>query len=1592
VSSRRTILGLGGSIALLYVLGWGLTIWQAPNHPGFFGIALIAFTLGLRHAFDADHIAAIDNTTRKLRQDGDRVVSVGFFFSLGHSLTVFVLTAGLAFAASATRTALPGVRGFGGTAGTLLAAVFLWGIGLLNLAVLRDVARVARRMRRGQATTAEVMGMASGGGILTRLGLGRVMRRVGRPWQMVPIGLVFGLGFDTASEVALLALGAGVAASGLPPSAVLALPLLFAAGMATLDTADGVLMAHAYDWALRDPARRIFYNLIVTMLSITVALVIGSVELLQVGYEQFGLRGPVFSWADGLDFQTLGYVIVGLFVFTWAGALLAWRLLRVQERWAAYGGRLAMQGPMGLLSTADTEILAAAHAVGELPAGFHELRCANPLTQPELAEELICARPVAVICRLLGGRRAWPAGVAALRERSLAEGWPLVLLGGEAEPDAELTALSTAPAATVAEAFEYLRHGGVENTANLLRFLADTLLLEGHGFDAPRALADCSAWAPSQGDVDVAAAVAQLDPGRPTVGIVFYRSHRATGNTEFVAALAEAVQEAGANALCAWTYSLRPDAGGHVPVLDILGEHVDAMITTVLASGGSNAGDLETGWRAEALENLGIPVLQALCVTVPRDRWASSVGGLTPLDGAMQVAIPELDGRIVGVPVSFKQPLAGQSFQVGTEVLHYEPDRERCGRLGRLAVRHARLRHTPPRDARIAIVLSSFPTKHGRVGNAVGLDTPASAVALLHALGEQGYDIGEPFDDGDALIHALIAAGGHDQEFLTDEQLAGAHARLPVSEYTRWFATLPATLQESVRRTWGPPPGQWYLDDDALVIAGLALGNVFLAIQPPRGYGENPVAIYHDPALPPTHHYLAAYLWIERRFGADAIVHLGKHGTLEWLPGKAIGLSAACAPDAAVGDTPFFYPFVVNDPGEGVQAKRRTHAVIVDHLVPPMMRAETYDELAELEVLLDEYARCEALDPPKLPALATRIWTVLHEAQLHRDLGIEEDDRPDLDGFGELIGHIDGYLCEIKDLQVRDGLHVLGRAPEGEQLDGLLAAILRIGAGEEVPGLRRALAAAYDLDEPAMVAAAAAPARAPRELVDRFPGPHRTNGELVDRLEDAQRSLLARFADAGHDPAAAERICTAVLGRRDHGVERVLSYAGEEIVPKLLETEREIPNLIGGLQGRHVPAGASGSPTRGRHDVLPTGRNFYSVDPKALPSELAYETGMRLADALLERELAERGAHPESIGIVVWGTAAMRTHGDDAGEVLALLGVRPVWHQETRRIIGLEPIPLEQLGRPRIDVTLRISGFFRDAFPALVGLLDDAVTLVAGLDEPTERNFVRKHVIEDVARLSGELGLDERSARRRATMRVFGTPPGAYGTGLLPLLDAGNWRDDADLAAVYEAWGGHAYGRELDGVEARSAMREQFARIEVAVKNVDSREHDLLDSGDYFAEHGGMVAFVRHLTGSAPSAAIGDSSDPHRVHARGLDEESRRVFRARVANPRWIASMIRHGYKGAFELSATVDYLFGYDATTGVVENWMYETLAAKYVLDDDVREFMHRSNPWALRAVVERLLEAADRELWSEPDPRTLEALREAYLEVEGELEEAAS
>ncbi|TDD86563.1 cobaltochelatase subunit CobN [Actinomadura rubrisoli] len=1178
-----------------------------------------------------------------------------------------------------------------------------------------------------------------------------------------------------------------------------------------------------------------------------------------------------------------------------------------------------------LLSTSDTDLLSA-RACGA------DFRLANPARVsvddlPGLVEGTDL-----VVVRLLGGRRAWEEGLDAL----LAGPRPVVVLSGEQAPDAELMGLSTVPAGVSAEAHAYLAHGGPGNLAELFKFLSDTVLLTGHGFSPP---APTPTWGVLERDA--------AGGTGPVVGVLYYRAHHLAGNTAFVETLCAAIEAKGGRPLPIFCASLRTADDALVETLG----RADALVVTVLAAGGTKpalagAGGDDEAWDVGALARLDVPILQGLCLTSERAAWERNDDGLSPLDTATQVAVPEFDGRLITVPFSFKE-----TDEDGLSV--YVADEERAARVAGIAVRHGALRHVRAEDKRVALMLSAYPTKHARIGNAVGLDTPASVIGLLAAMRERGYDVGgELPGEGDALMHALIAAGGQDPDWLTEAQLTGNPVRIPAARYRSWYATLPAELRENVERHWGPPPGELFVDDSRdpdgeIVLAALRSGNVVVIVQPPRGFGENPVAIYHDPDLPPSHHYLAAYRWIADDFGADAVVHVGKHGNLEWLPGKSAGMSASCGPDAAIGDLPLIYPFLVNDPGEGTQAKRRAHATLVDHLIPPMARAESYGDIARLEQLLDEHANIAALDPAKLPAIRAQIWTLIQAARLDHDLGLE--DRPHDAEFDDFILHVDGWLCEVKDVQIRDGLHVLGVAPEGATRVDLVLAMLRArqlwGGSATLPGLREALG----LDEQSTV----------RQDVDAF--------------EERARALVAAMEERGWDPAAAGEIAEGTVAE-------ILRFAATEIVPRLERTTDEIGMVLHALDGGYVPAGPSGSPLRGLINVLPTGRNFYSVDPKAVPSRLAYDTGRAMADSLLARYREDTGEWPRSVGLSVWGTSAMRTSGDDIAEVLALLGVRPVWDEASRRVTGLEPVTLEELGRPRIDVTIRISGFFRDAFPHAVAMLDDAVQIAAGQDEPDEDNYVRAHVQADRAAHGDE---------RRATLRVFGSRPGAYGAGILPLIDSRNWRDDSDLAEVYAVWGGYAYGRGLDGVPARGDMESAYRRISVAAKNTDTREHDIADSDDYFQYHGGMIATVRALTGKAPRAYIGDSTRPDAVRTRTLDEETSRVFRARVVNPRWLAAMRRHGYKGAFELAATVDYLFGYDATAGVVADWMYEKLAQTYALDAENQEFFNRSNPWALHGITERLLEAADRGMWEHPEQETLDALKRLYLKVEGDLED---
>jgi cobaltochelatase CobN len=743
-----------------------------------------------------------------------------------------------------------------------------------------------------------------------------------------------------------------------------------------------------------------------------------------------------------------------------------------------------------------------------------------------------------------------------------------------------------------------------------------------------------------------------------------------------------------------------------------------------------------------------------------------------------------------------------------------------------------------------------------------------------------------------------------------------------------------------------------------------------VGVQPARGYDRDPSLNYHAPDLEPPHNYLAFYQWIRFQFGANAIVHVGKHGNLEWLPGKSVALSEACYPEAVFGAMPHLYPFIVNDPGEGAQAKRRTQAVIIDHLTPPMTRAELYGNLHQVEGLIDEYYEAQTLDPSRLKPISDRLSQLIIQENLHQDLGIDSAGL-DESSLASFLKTADGYLCELKESQIRDGLHILGQCPQDRQLRDLIVAIARNPSANRL-GLTRAIAQDWQLELDPLTSDLG-------ELVHEKPHPKihhcRINGDVVEVIEDFAADLITQLMQSDEFSG----IGTATI--------RELNWIHDRLLPALQKTDQEILNLLKGLNGQYVPSGASGAPTRGRPEVLPTGRNFYSVDIRAIPTETAWEIGRKAAEALVERYTQENGDYPKTLGLSVWGTSTMRTGGDDIAEALALLGVKPVWDGVSRRVIDFEILPLSAIGRPRVDVTLRISGFFRDAFPNLIDLFDSAVTAVAQLDESDDENPLSAQATQEQTHWESQ-GLTSEDAKERSLYRIFGSKPSAYGAGLQGVIESQNWTDENDLAQAYINWSAYAYTRKSNGTSAPEAFNQRLNTMQIVLQNQDNREHDLLDSDDYYQFQGGLTAAVKSISGKQPSIYFGDNSCPDQPKVRQLSEEISRVYRSRVVNPKWIAGAMRHGYKGAFEMAATLDYLFAYDATTNCVQDFMYQGIAETYLFDSTVQEFIQENNPWALRDMSERLLEAHQRGLWKDASQKTLDRLQNLSLEAEEIIE----
>ena len=1063
-----------------------------------------------------------------------------------------------------------------------------------------------------------------------------------------------------------------------------------------------------------------------------------------------------------------------------------------------------------------------------------------------------------------------------------------------------------------------------------------------------------------------------LHRDRPTIGLLFYRDEWIWDDTDYPRAFIREAEKVGADVIAVFSNQM-PDTSAGMPSMREVFERyfkkdgkpaIDVLVSAMKFSQVGN-GNL----TVDDFKSLGVPVMAAYTLLTPEADWRKNPEGMNAVETSIAAALPELDGAIHGVPIAGREVHADGS-------LSYVPIENRMTAMVKKAAAWARLHRKANSEKKIALIFHNYPPKNYNIGSASGLDTMESARRLMNLMKDAGYAIDFVPETAEGLRELMTSHATNDLTLMTDEQ-AEECEKLPASEYMRFFANLPEAARQKMTEQWGEPPGSLMLSDDGdFLVPGTLDGNLFLTVQPARQYGMDAQRIYHDPTVAPTHQYVAFYYWLREVFHADAVIHLGTHGNLEWLPGKAVGLDEASFPDIALGSMPNIYPYLMTISGEGIIAKRRSSACLVGYLPAPVADAGAMDEIAEIEKLADEYAHF-ADDAEQAEAIEKRIVELVKQAKLDEELPLKEGAQ-----FSEYLAELHAYIEELQDSEIHVGLHVLGEAPSGDVLVSEVLHLLRLSNGE-VKSIGETWAEKYgdgvtldDLEKnPSAIA------------VD-----NRTGGEVLAEIRTETRAFVKAIVDGGFTDAAIEKALSMDFIKSaddawQQKARKVAEFITHEIWPRLAATKDELTNTIAALSGAYVPPGPSGSPSAGGVDILPSGRNFYAADPRTLPSEAGWITGKKLGDRMIEKYISESGHYPENIGMVLWSGPNMRTRGQDIAEFLYLLGVRPVWQRGSLRVTGVEVIPLDELRRPRIDVTARISGLFRDTLPQIAELMDSAVLMVAKLDEPDESNFVRKHIKEESAELA-KSGENADDAWRMAAYRVFGNAPGSYGSGINLVLDAKNWKDENDLAQLYVRWGCHAFGGGARGKASPELFKKRLAGVDLTVKNEDSHDMNILSSDDYNGFHGGMISAVKSLAGKAPVSYVGDAASRSNPKLRTVAEEMKRVVRTESLNPKYIEGLMKHGYKGAMDMANRLNISFQWDATSDVMEDWMYDSYAEKYALDPKVQKWMKDVNPWALQNIAETLLEAEQRDMWNASDEMK-DKLKELYLSVEGELEE---
>jgi cobaltochelatase CobN len=1059
-------------------------------------------------------------------------------------------------------------------------------------------------------------------------------------------------------------------------------------------------------------------------------------------------------------------------------------------------------GDIAILSFADSDLTGLSAAWEAERTALPSIRLAHlrDLRHPmsvDLWIDRVGAHAKVIMVRLLGGLDWWKYGIERLSTLARQRGIALAILPGEDRDDARLAAASTLPATELDTLLAYFREGGRENLRALLRRLA------GHaGFTlestAPKAVPRHAGYLPGESAVDLDALVASLAPAKAVVPIIFYRALLLAADTAPIDALCAALAARGLAPAPLVVTSLK-DAEASTFLRGALARLRPAIIVTMTAFAAGGAGE------PTPLEACDVPVLQVVSATTRRAAWRDSARGLGAADLAMHIVLPELDGRIHAGAIAFKDPLPAQEGLAFT-ALTSRPERDRVAMVAERIAALVRLRALSRARRTVAVLMPDYPGAPGRTGYAVGLDVPASVIALLHDLAAAGYTVAQPPGNVAALL-AVLESGGDD-------------ATLALEQYENLLTRLPQAAVARLHQAWGNPADDADVRGGAFRFRAQKWGNILVALPPDRGRAAERRADYHDPSLPPRHALVAFGLWLRHLAQVDAIVHMGAHGTLEWLPGKAVALTAECFPEIVTGPLPVIYPFIVSNPGEAAQAKRRIAGITIGHLPPPLVTGPLTGDASELERLIDEFAQADGIDRRRRERLATLIVDTAQRTGLARDAGLAAAAGDDA------LRRIDAWLCDLKDLAVKDGLHIYGRAPAGA-------------------------------DDPQWSASA-----------------------------DAERAAL-----------------------------------------------------IAALDGRRVAAGPAGAPTRGRRDVLPTGRNLFTADPRTLPTPTAMDLGRLAADEVVRAHLQAHGEPPRAVVTDLWGSATLRTGGEEIAQGLALMGCRPLWDHASGRVTGIEVVPAAAIGRARVDVTWRISGLFRDLFPAQIALIDAAVQAVAARDDADDENpLAAARRIDGAARLE----------------RIFGTAPGAYGAGIEDLLgrDAGT----EAIGAAYLAATSHSYGGAAgEGRDATGAFAQRVAAADLLVHPSDDPGRDLLEGAEDVAFVGGFAAAAKML-GHAADLVMLDVTDPQRPRARTLSAALARIVRARAVNPRFIAGQMRHGYRGAAELAETVDRLVAFAEITDAVASELFDLLHAAYVADAAVRDFLRRENPQAASAIASRL------------------------------------